>query len=374
MRFELTAEQQALREIIRRFLTDRAPITQTRRAVMQGYDDDLWTAMADLGLQGLSIAERDGGAGASFVEQAVVMEELGRALACTPYLATVGMAVPVLAASATEAARDWLARIAAGQTTATVALDDFGTSLDSLGTEFSAEDAGVARITGRQRLVPDGMTADLVLVLASSPNGPALLAVTADAEGVERRALDAVDPTRPLAELRFDRAPAQVIASSSLANVTRRAHAVIAAGIASEQAGCAVRCLEMAVDYAQTRVQFGRPIGSFQAIKHLLADVAITNDGALLTARHAAWAVASSSADVVNVVRIAKSLCGDAFYSAASANLQVHGGIGFTWEHDTHLYLKRALLTKRLMGAPAAHRRELARSLLSDGNPHARAV
>jgi alkylation response protein AidB-like acyl-CoA dehydrogenase len=337
----LTAEQEELRVMVRAFFADTCPPAAVRRFAGDpppGYDGKLWTRLTtELGLTSLAIPEEYGGAGCGVVELAVVCEELGRALTPVPYLATAVLAARACAGDARLAER-LLPGIADGSLTATVVVDGTLTVRDD-------------RLSGRASYVLDGDRADVVLV----PVRDRLYAVRGDATGLGRRAHGAFDPTRPLATLVFDDVAAEPYDPppydpKDLAITT----------LAAEQTGGARRCLEMATDHAKARVQFGRPIGSFQAIKHKLADVLLTVESARSAARHAAWAADHDAARLPVAAALAGSYCTEAYLRAAAENIQVHGGIGVTWEHDAHLYFKRATSSAQLFGTPSAHRARLA--------------
>jgi alkylation response protein AidB-like acyl-CoA dehydrogenase len=268
---------------------------------------------------------------------------MGAALQVSPYFATVALAAQTLVASGDDAAQArWLPGIADGSVTATVALaeEDGAWSTERLQTSYDGA------VTGTKMFVVDGHTADLILVVAQD----GVYAVEGNAEGVTRTALDAVDPTRRLARLDLVAVPALQVGEG----LDWLPLDAITIALAAEQVGGAQRCLDMSVDYARIRVQFGRPIGSFQAIKHKLADVLLRVESARSAAYHAAAAGDPASAAV------AGAYCAEAFTHAAKENVQVHGGIGFTWEHDAHLFLKRAKSSELLFGTPAQHRRRLA--------------
>jgi alkylation response protein AidB-like acyl-CoA dehydrogenase len=362
-KFALTDEQRDLRDLVRRFLAERSPAGEVRRLMggEAGYDPAVWRQLSELGLTGLTVPPRYGGAGCGPVERMIVCAEMGAALLCAPYLASAVLAAEALLASGDEAAQaDLLPGIADGSTIATLAWSDEG--------EVVARRLGDGYVLdGRQSFVLDGVAANLVLVAASSPEGPSLFAVDGSAGGLERRAVQTVDMTRRQAVLSFDGTPARLVgapgaAGTIVADAVR--HGVLA--LAAEQVGGAQRCLDMSVAYAKTRHQFGRAIGSFQAIKHLCADMLL----AVESARSAAWAAAAADADLELVASVAKAYCSQTFSDVAASNIQVHGGIGFTWEHDAHLYYRRAKSAEVMFGSPAQHRETVASLLLAGAGQH----
>jgi alkylation response protein AidB-like acyl-CoA dehydrogenase len=364
--FTFTPEQDELRESLRRFLADKSPSSEVRRLMEtdEGYDPLVWKQMADqLGLQGLAIPEEYGGSAFSVVELGIVFEELGRSLLCAPYFATVALAAQVLLRAADESARrDYLPRIADGSLVATVAVteEDGRWGLDAIDTSATA-DGDRWLLDGTKMFVVDGATANLVLVVARTGEGLRLFAVDTETSGVSRTPLDTLDMTRKLARLEFTAAPARLVSGDGDAtDALTSALEIAVAALASEQAGGAERCLEMAVEYAKIRVQFGRPIGSFQAIKHKCADMLVEVESAKSAAYYAAWAAAQGSDELPIAAALAKSYCSDAFFHVAAENIQIHGGIGFTWEHDAHLYFRRAKSSQLLFGDAQHHRARLA--------------
>ena len=364
-----TPEQEQLRASVRRFLAEKSPITAVR-ALMDGpvgYDPAVWRQMAEqLGLQGLALPEKFGGSGYGFVELAVVQEELGRALLPGPFSSTVVLAAhAVLDAADPAAAEELLPGIADGSTIATLAAAGEGGRWDPEAPALSAEPAGDGWVLrGSVDQVPDGHLPGLVLAAARTAAGPSLFAVGAEAQGLTRTALPTLDQTSRLARLDFAEVPARLVGTDGAAGSTlRRTLDRAAVALALEQVGGAQRALEMAVDYAKVRKQFDRPIGSFQALKHKAADVLLQVESARAAAYYATWAVARDSDEVPAVSSLAKAYCSDAFFAAAAENIQIHGGIGFTWEHDAHLYFKRAAATKLFLGDPAFHRERLAVSI-----------
>jgi len=374
MRFALDEEQTEFAAVVRRFFADRAPLSEVRRAMVtaDGFDRTLWRQMAEqLGLPGLAVPEEHGGSGLGPVELGIALRESGRALSPTPLFASAALATAVLLCAGDErAAKRWLPGLASGEVIGTVAV-----AADAAQWTLSAEDVsaravdGGWRLRGRRRFVLHGHVADLVLVSTAAPEGgTSLFAVAGDADGLSRTVEPTLDPTRTQAVLTFDDVAAEPVGAPGSARAgLERAMDLGAVALAQEQVGGAERCLDMAVAYAQERHQFGRPIGSFQAVKHLLADVFVEIEAARAAADHAALVAATAPDELPLVASLARAACTEAFCLAAGQNIQVHGGIGFTWEHDAHLYFKRATTTAHYLGSPAAHRERVAGIVLDDG-------
>ena len=365
----VSAEQEELRASVRRFLADRAPMSRVRE-LMDGGETDwaVWEqAGTQLGLQGLAIPENYGGAGFSFAEQAVVLEEFGAALYGGPYLASAVLAATALLASPDEGARrGLLPDIASGQTVATLAFTEDGGSWDPAAIRLSATKDGPGvngawRLDGHKSFVLDGATAGLILVVAATDAGLSLFAVESDADGLSRVALPALDQTRQLARLEFAGVTGALIGSpGDGAAALDRALDVAAVALAAEQLGGAQRALDMAVEYAKVRRQFDRPIGSFQAIKHRCADLLLEVESLRSAVGYAAAAVAEDSAEIPVLAPLVKAYASETYFHVAAENIQIHGGIGFTWEHDAHLYFKRAKASELFLGDGAYHRERLA--------------
>ena len=352
-----TEEQEELRASVRRFLTDKASVRDWMESE-EGHDPAVWRQMAaQLGLHGIAVPEKYGGSGGGPVELGIVLEEMGRVLLPSPYFATVALAGQALTASGDDAARSrWLPGIADGSLTATVAVAEESGAWrpDNLAT--TAADDGT--VSGTKMFVIDGHTADLLLVVART----GLFAVDGDAAGVTRTRLDTLDPTRRLARVDLDHAPAVRVGEA----FPHEALELAVVALAAEEVGGAQACLDAAVEYATIRVQFDRPIGTFQAIKHKCADMLVAVEAARSAAYHAASVAAGDVtlaeplAELPVAAAVAAAYCSAAYTHAAKENIQIHGGIGYTWEHDAHLYLKRAKSSELLFGTPAAHRARLA--------------
>jgi len=372
MNLGVSAEQRELRDSVRRFLAERAPLPRVRELMdsPDAMDAGVWRQAADqLGLQGIAIGEEYGGAGFSYAEQAIVLEELGGALYTGPYLASAVLAATALGASEDEGARrDLLPGIASGQVIATLAFteDDGSWSGDSV--RLAAVKNGHGwRLDGHKSFVLDGHGADLILAVAvtdAGSSGPAalsLFAVDGGASGLDRRVLPTLDQTRRLGRIEFSDVPARLIGSPGAGRaVLEHTLDVAAIALAAEQLGGAQRALDMAVGYAKVRQQFGRAIGSFQAIKHRCADLLLEVESLRSAVGYAAAAAAEGSGEVPVLASLVKAYASEVYSRVAAENIQIHGGIGFTWEHDAHLYLKRAKASELFLGDGSYHRERLA--------------
>jgi len=387
--FAFSPEQEELRRTVRQFLDKTSPEAEVRRvmATERGYDADVWQRMADeLGLLGLAIPEEFGGAGAGWTELGIVAQEMGRALFCGPFLGSAVLAVAALLESGDETAqRSWLPAIAAGELIATLALPGSlpgGAGAGQPAWEVAARPAAVPQpggppagrqgpdgrdgwiLDGTAGFVLDGHIADLILVPAATPDGTSLFSVRGTGPGLARALLPAFDATRKHARLSFSATPATLIgpaggAAPALAHVFDLG----CVALACEQVGVAERALDMARDYALLRTQFGRPVGSFQAVKHKLANVLIEVEAARSAAWYGLWAADARPDQLPVVASIAKAACSAAAYLATTENIQVHGGIGYTWEHPAHLYWRRAATSRMWLGDPAGHHERLLRQL-----------
>lgn len=362
MVFTLTDEQREFRAAVRAFLEHYSPESEVRRAMVStaGYDPVVWRAMAEqLNLQGLAIPEEYGGEGFGYTELALVLEEMGAALLPGPYFASSVLAASVLVLCADEDAKTrHLPGIAGGDTIGTVALTERSGrwDLDSVETRAERIDGGWA-LYGTKYFVPEGVLADLVLVVARTGAGVGVFRVD-DVSTLDRRRQSTLDPTRRQAVIDMVGVPATRVDADGVTLATALAHA--SAALASEQVGGAQRCLDLAVGYAKVRNQFGRPIGSFQAIRHTCADLMLAIECARGAAQYAAHAADALPDALPAASALAKAHCTEAYQQAAAANIQLHGGIGFTWEHPAHLYYRRAKSGQILFGTPAEHRAALA--------------
>jgi alkylation response protein AidB-like acyl-CoA dehydrogenase len=342
-----------------------------------GWNRAVWRRLAtEIGVHGLLVPETYGGAGFGIVELGVVFEELGRALVPGPYLATLGLAVPALLAADDEDARQaYLPGIVDGTTVATLAVTE-RTDAEDAGdiapastprvTTTAQRADGCWRLTGAKEYVLGGTDADLLLVTALGPGGLSLFAVDGNTagEGLTRTELTTLDPTRRQARVELRDAPARLVgAEGSAGPVIAEALRTGCVLLAAEQVGSMAAALDLTVAYAGVRTQFGRPIGSFQVIKHKAADMLLRLEAARSAELYALWATEAGAADRTRAVRVAKICCSEGSVFAAGQCMQVHGGIGFTWEHPAHLFLKRAKSSEVLLGSPAFHRERLVREL-----------
>ncbi len=364
--FIFTDEQAQLRAAVRKFCADNFD-EQSVRTLMESdptFDPKVWTRLGtELGVLGLSVPEDDGGVGGTLVDQAVAVEELGASLACGPVFGTVYLAIPALvAASAGEARDGLLADLVEGRRTAAFAVTDHAGAFDPASVEVITDGD---TLTGTVERVVDAGAADVLLVAARGPDGIALYAVDGSAAGVQRRPLATLDLTRPQATVELSGARGLLVAGPDEADrVITHALQVGSALLAVEQVGAGQHLLDLSVSYAKSRLQFGRPIGSFQAVKHKLADLLVDLEHARSTAYHAVWALTDGSDDPALAVSIAQATASAALTRIAADTVQVHGGIGFTWEHQAHLYFKRATTDAALLGSAEQHRSRVAELVL----------
>jgi alkylation response protein AidB-like acyl-CoA dehydrogenase len=364
--FVFTDEQSQLRSAVRKFAAENFG-EQSARRVMEAdpqFDAAVWARLgAELGVFGLAVPEDVGGAGGTLVDQAVAVEELGAALATGPLYGTVYLAIPALVAAPAGPARDdVLADLVEGRRTAAAAFADRAGAFDPTAIQVSGDGATVSGIVEQ---VVDGGAADVLLVAVAGSDGIALYAIDTAGPGVTRTALATLDLTRPQARVEFSAAPAHLIAGPAEApRVITHALQVGSALLAAEQLGAAQHLLDLAVDYAKTRLQFGRPIGSFQAVKHRLANMLVDVEHSRSTVYHAVWALTDGTDEPAVAVSIAQATCSAALSTVARDTVQVLGGIGFTWEHQAHLYFKRASTDAALLGSAEQHRDRIAELLL----------
>lgn len=369
--FVFSEEQGQLRAAVRKFCADHVDESAVRDWMTSNppFDAKVWARLGtELGVLGMAVPEADGGAGGSLVDQAVAVEQLGAALACGPLFGTVYLAIPALVAASgdSDVLGDLLGALVEGTRTAAFAVRDDAGAFDpsSVSVDAVRAEQGWA-LSGTVERVVDAGAADVLLVAANSPDGVGLYAVEANSPGVQRIPLTTLDLTRPQATVELADAPAHLVAGPDEADRVI-AHALHVGGalLAVEQVGAAQHLLDLSVDYAKNRLQFGRPIGSFQAVKHRLADDLVALEHARSTAFHAVWALTDGSDDPALAVSIAQATCSAAFVRVATDAIQVHGGIGFTWEHQAHLYYKRAYTDAALLGSAEEHRARVAEFVL----------
>ena len=377
MDFRFSEEQQALVESARDFLASHSGPEAIRSAMTSelGYDKAVWQQIAtELGWPSIHIPEAYGGLGLGYVDLVVLVETMGEALLCSPFFASVALAANTLLAVASEEQKQhWLPAIAEGRTTATLAFTEQSGRWDASAIETTARAEGDGFVLdGVKTFVVDGHSADLLLVVARKPgtsgeDGICIFALPGHTAGVERRVLTTMDQTRRLAEIRLtnvrvDRDACLGECGAAWPGLSR-ALDLAAIALAAEQVGGAQRCLDMAVAYAKERQQFGRPIGSFQAIKHKAADMFVAVESARSALYYAACIVDDQSDDLATNASLAKAWCSEAYFKCAADNIQIHGGVGFTWEYDPHLHFKRARASESWLGTPADHRERVAKAL-----------
>lgn len=366
MDFAFSEEQEMLREAVRSFMNDRYPAERVVELAESddGWDASSWREFAELGWTGLSVSEENGGAGMGFLEEAVVVEELARSVYPGPYFSTV-LALPALAQSS-----DLIGKVASGESAATLAwaepdgpryLDD----LEAAGTKASSS-GDAWTLTGEKYFVPDLTAASIVVVAARAPGGLGLWAVEREANGVTTSVKTTVDSTRRLGALSLNDAPATLLvepgaAEEALARIRRRAFAAAAL----EAAAVASKVVELSIDYTKERQQFGKPIGSYQAVSHQVSDMYMATELSRSLAYWAAWCVDTDDPQAPNAAAAAKGFAAEAAVEACERAIQVHGGIGFTWEHVLHRYYRRAQWLNAFEGTAAFRRKEIAETLLT---------
>ncbi len=374
MNFAFTEEQLELREMARAFLAEHSGSDQIRAAIDTdaGYDAGVWEQIGqELGWTSVSIAEEHGGLGLGSIELIALIETMGEALLCAPFFSSVCLAAPALAAAGTDEQKSTLlAGIAEGTTTASLAWTEASGRWDAESISATATPDGDGfRLSGEKHYVVNGHTADLLVIAARAPGtvgeeGVSLFAVPAETPGLQRERRTTMDATRPLARISFE---AMGVDAKHLLGATgsgwtalesTRHHAAVS--LAAEQVGGAQRCLDMAVAYSQEREQYGRPIGSFQALKHKMADMMVDVEAARSAVYYAACAAQAGTGDFPALASMAKAVATDAYQRCAGDALQIFGGVGFTYEYDIHLYFKRARSSAALLGDAAEHRERVA--------------
>jgi alkylation response protein AidB-like acyl-CoA dehydrogenase len=357
MNFDFSDEQKQLRDEARKFLAEKCPPSAVR-AVLDGkatYHRDLWKGLAEMGFIGVAIPETYGGTGAGHLELCVIAEEIGRALAPVPFSSTVYLAAEAILLAGSEAQkRKWLPLIASGEAIGTLALFEGRGNPSPQAIKLTAANGF---LNGVKKPVPDGAIADFAIVAARTGSSGrdsdiALFILDMKAEGVEAKPLNNVDPSRGQAEVTFKNCKAEPLGAANegwsvVSQVLDRAAVLLA----FEQVGGSDRALEMGRDYALDRIAFGRPIGSFQAIKHMLADMYVSATLARSNCFYGAWALSTNSAELPEAAAAARISATQAFQHCAKNNIQVHGGMGFTWEFDCHLYYRRANATALTLGS-----------------------
>ena len=367
MKFGFTEEQEEFRSVLRRFMQDKSPSTEVRRLMetAEGCDPAVWRQLSqELGLTAIHIPEAYGGIGFGFVELGIALEEMGRALLCAPFFSSTVLAASAILNAASEQQKcALLPAIASGETLATLAFTEDNGLWDSAGVELTATTSGDGyRLDGAKSFVLDGHTADVIVVLARRPGssgdeGLSLFTVSAEAAGLERRLLKSADATRKLARLEFTGVEAVLLGEEGAAAAPfAKTLSQAAACLACEMVGGAEKLRESALEYSLMRVQFGRAIGSFQAIKHKCVDMLVDVELAKSAAYYAVDAAALDDDDLPMVASLAKASAAQAYMQSAIDAVQIHGGIGFAWDNDTHLWFKRAKSSEVFLGEPAYHR------------------
>jgi len=377
MDFQFNQEQEELRQLARNFLAERSGPTQVRSAMQSplGYDLETWRQIAvDLGWPSVRIPEAHGGLGLGHVDLAVLLEASGEALLCSPFFSTVALGINAILEIGTDAQKTrWLPGFAVGTHTATLAFAETSGRWDEQGIETSVTlDGDGFILDGKKCWVVDGHSADLLVVAARSPGsageaGVSVFVIPGDAPGLARKALTTMDQTRRLAEIEFSRVhagPDALLGEFEMAwPGLRRSLDLAAIALAAEQLGGAQRCLDLTVAYAKQREQFGRPIGSFQAIKHKCADMFVAVETARSALYYAACIADDDSDDLTTNASLAKAWCGEAYFHCAAESIQIHGGVGFSWEYDPHLHFKRARASQSWLGDANAHRERIAKAI-----------
>jgi alkylation response protein AidB-like acyl-CoA dehydrogenase len=375
--FRFSEEQEELRSMARAFLQETCGPEQIRAAMATplGYDPAIWTQIAtELGWPCVHIPEEFGGLGLGYVDLVVLLEAAGEAVLCAPFFATVALGANAILEVGSEAQKaEYLPPIAEGLKTATLAFSEASGRWDAEAIEATATPDGDDFILeGTKAWVVDGHSADLILVAARAPGstgeeGLSVFVVTGDAKGVSRKALPTMDQTRRIAEIQLSAVRVSATACLGVAGAAwpglRRTLDLAAIALAAEQVGGAQRCLDMSVEYAKVREQFGRPIGSFQAIKHKCADMMVAVESARSALYYAACIADDGSDDLSSNASLAKAWCSESYFTCAGDSIQIHGGVGFTWEYDPHLHFKRARASESWLGNPTYHRERVAQHL-----------
>lgn len=376
MRFGFSNEQEEFRSILRRFLQEYSKPADVRRLMETeaGFERDRWkTLNQELGLSAINIPEAYGGQGFGCTELCIVLEEMGRALLCAPYFSSVVLgANTILYGGSEDQRRRFLPGIASGDTTATLAFTEAGGQWGGAAVAMTATPAGDKyRLDGVKSFVLDGHTADLIVVLARTPGsrgeeGLSLFTVAGDAHGLQRRPLETMDLTRKLAKLTFNSVEAERLGEAgAAATAVAKTMTLAAVCLANEMVGGAQKLRESSLGYAQMRVQFGQPIATFQSMKHKMADMLLEVELAKAAAYFAAAAVDEDDADVATTASLAKACAADTYLQTAIHAIQIRGGIGFTWDDDTHLWFKRAKSSEALFGDGNHHRELMMQGLMA---------
>lgn len=379
MRFSFSNEQEEFRSILRRFLDAQSKPTDVRRLMETeaGFERDRWKKLnQELGLTAVHIPEAYGGQGFGYTELSIVLEEMGRALFCAPYFSSVVLAATAIINAGTDAQkRKLLPGIASGDTTAALAFTEDSGQWDGASVTMTATPSGSGyTLDGVKSFVVDGHTADLIVVLARAPgskgdDGLSLFTVAADAAGLDRKPLKTMDATRKLARLTFKGVQAELLGEAGkAAEPFAKTMVQAAVCLANEMVGGADKLRETSLEYSQMRMQFGRPIASFQSMKHKAADMLVDVELAKSAAYYAAAAIDENDADVASTASLAKASASEAYMQTAVHAIQIRGGIGFTWDEDAHLWFKRAKSSEILLGDAAYHRELMMQGMIANGS------
>jgi alkylation response protein AidB-like acyl-CoA dehydrogenase len=379
MDFGFSEEQELLRQSAADLLSKECPMTYVRQMMEdeRGYAEELWKTMAELGWMGLIYPEEFGGSGLTLVDLVVVLEEMGKVALPGPFFSTIVLGgLTVLEAGSAEQKRGILPGIVTGNTKATLALLEENARWDEKGINLSAEKSGNGyRLSGIKLFVPDAHVADLLVGAARTPEGISLFLIERQHPGVSVRLLKTMDQTRKLCEVTLDKVQ---VGAEAVLGTPDQGWAILSriinrskVALCAEMCGGAQKVLDMSVEYAKIREQFGRPIGSFQAIQHKCANMLVQVESAKSATYYAAWAVAHDTPDAPLAAAMAKAYCSDAYRQVSAEGIQVHGGIGFTWEHDLHIYFKRAKGAEVTFGDATWNRELVARYTLDVAPPSA---
>lgn len=357
MQFGLSESQGILRDSARKFFAGECPIAEVRKLMETptAYDAVLWRKLAEQGYTGIIFPEEYGGAGTGIVELILLMEEAGRALLPGPFFSTVALAGTVLdACGSVEQKKKYLAPICRGEARATLALLESSASWDLADVQIAAASG---KLTGEKLFVPDAGVADFIVVGAK--NG--VFVVETKAAGMRIEPMSGMDLARKLYAVKFQNSPAEQLSNDA---GIARALDIATAALVAEMVGGMQRTLDLTVEYAKTRKQFGKPIGMFQAVQHQCADMYLETESSRSAAYYAAWALQESAPDAATAVSIAKMYASDASRTVGNRGIQVHGGMGFTWENDLHLYYRRAKASETMLGDATFHRERIARLVI----------
>ncbi|ORA31635.1 acyl-CoA dehydrogenase family protein [Mycobacterium aquaticum] len=349
------AERAELRAAVRDLLQSRCTEADVRRVMVtdDGFDRDLWRRLADQGVAGMIVDQAYGGVGLGALDVEAVAEETGAALLPAPFVSSAVLATALIGATGTdEDKRRLLPGLADGTRIGTVAVTGSRGSWTADGVAVRADGCS---LTGSAHYVIFGQVADIIVVVAETPDGPGIFQVQPDADGFTRTPATVFDPTVPLSTYTFDQAPARRLGTAGW-DAVQHALDLATIALAGEQVGGARRIFDITVEYLKTRIQFGRPIGSFQALKHMAADLLLDVESATSAAQHAASEHDAVSENAAGAIALAGFTCAEAYRHTAAQAIQMHGGIGFTWEHPAHLYLRRARTGIPLLGGPRLHR------------------